>query len=503
MIAPGVLPLGHGTWRGLSALAILGVLQLQPLQAQDGAGLSGAPAPVETPSAASRSRAETMARDVSGAFDTFIEKGAVPGGDATPAAPGPVRAHDETAGDWLARTRRGYRDLIERLATPTAPNPVADAARREEILRQQRWKPPSGDATVVTVKPAEPTVEKPEVLPPLPSSTPSASEATAASTPAGEDWLQRTYREYLDDVVGRLASGKPTPDGAVSAPIVAGAPETPDDRAAAAAARRAAEASALADRMRPVAAEKAARATAEAERRALEASVNAGPQPQVSTEPKGRAPAPPAVASLPVAEATPATTPPLDPSAVTTAPETQVASTTPPAVEAADTATAEAARRVRDWQQKQERAAARQRELAANTVRPPAKSASAASPPPGAAGLGMAGAAATGQKEARRQANEARRAARDAAAAARRLRAEVATQRNATRAALVRGRKATPRTANVAGRGSTFALRRQRASYGLVARPAPVARPSLYAPRVLRASATSRNGFRVVHRRRR
>ena len=476
MIVPLVLALGQGTWLGVSALALAGLLQIEPAKAQDGAGPRGAPATVETPSPASRSRAEEMARDVSGAFDMFIEKGAVPASDTMPAAPNPVGAHDETAGDWLARTRRGYDDLIGRLAVPTAPNPVADAARREEILRQQRWKPPSGDATVVTVSPGDQPVAKPEILPPLPSSTPPPGEAPVADAPAGEDWLQRTYREYLDDVVGRLASGQPAPDGAISGPIAAGSPETPDDRAAAAVARRAAEASALADRMRPVMAEKAAREIAEAERRALAAAEKAGQQSKGSPAPQ---------------------------TAVTTAAEAQASAPVRPSDEAVDAATAAAAERIRDWQEKQERATAPQREMAASAPSPPRAPTPPANPPPGASGLGMTSAAEVGREAARRQANEARRAAREATITARRMRAEAAAERRAARAAMARDRKAARRTAHAQVRRSAHPVRGQRATYGLVPRPAPVARPSLYAARGLRAGAASRKGFRVVQRRRR
>ncbi|MBS0243340.1 MAG: hypothetical protein JSS20_14270, partial [Proteobacteria bacterium] len=70
--------------------------------------------------------ARRVAEDASREFDRYLksasksreERARLSAGDG----PG-----IESSGDWLARTRREYGELIERLSKPTAPNPVEAA----------------------------------------------------------------------------------------------------------------------------------------------------------------------------------------------------------------------------------------------------------------------------------------------------------------------------------------------------------------------------------------
>ncbi len=289
--------LGPRGWL-LAATLMLPVVALpSPVEATDSGGNA-------QHSQDSPQRARDLADRARGAYDEIIgeKNGATTGAaarDATQPRQHVAQATQrelESGVDWLVRAKRGYSDVIRRLSEPTAPNPVADAARRSTTERAA----PSATETRAPA-PAATEVAPPKVLPPLAEAPPTAEtpptvtvqEAPAANQPSsgsgepsGDSVIDKAVAAineantaFQENIVDRLAT--PAPEAAassapakVSAPAKAsgsaaeqpGPPQQPTDQAASPQA---------AAKARQAALEQEAKARAKADRLAKEAEQKA------------------------------------------------------------------------------------------------------------------------------------------------------------------------------------------------------------------------------------
>jgi nucleoid-associated protein YgaU len=187
--------------------------------------------------AAARTRAEDLARDASRVFDQFLQQGR-DGGEGrsrTPVSVAQAPSHRtiESGSDWLARVRRDYNSVIERLSEPTVPNPVVDAAQRQKSERDALWRRPGADGERTTV--IEGAKDRDATAPrkTSPSEGGSAGEANGESdedkaAAAGTEgsgvleWLNRAYRRYQRDLIGALSRPTAPPSAIAAAPRESG-----------------------------------------------------------------------------------------------------------------------------------------------------------------------------------------------------------------------------------------------------------------------------------------
>lgn len=206
--------------------------------------------------AAQHKLAEDIARDASRLFDRVLESRE--GAQEARRRPWSVaqsqsQSHRtiESGSDWLARARRDYNSVIERLSEPTVPNPVVDAGQRQKAERDALWRRSGADAARTTVIEGGKGGDGPAPRRAMPSEGEKAQSAEAAAKPSGgaadveqgEDkaasrsegnallgWLNRAYRRYERDVIGAL-SRSTVPSPAVIAasrdPVKDGAPQRP------------------------------------------------------------------------------------------------------------------------------------------------------------------------------------------------------------------------------------------------------------------------------------
>ncbi|MGD9806019.1 MAG: hypothetical protein AB7E81_12815 [Hyphomicrobiaceae bacterium] len=180
------------------------------------------PSPQIAPTApgSAQDRAERLAQEASQAFDRFL-LGESPNGTKVhprPTTDLPVRDRSpraiESASDWLARTQRNYDAVMERLSQPTVPNPVVDAARKFAAERELFLKGARSGETVTEITPEAPRAGPHDTVPDLErpadegrSDTTDAPSTTVDSDGAGVlGWLNRGYRLFRDEVVGKLAA---------------------------------------------------------------------------------------------------------------------------------------------------------------------------------------------------------------------------------------------------------------------------------------------------------